>query len=206
MPSTTMTWTILTGAKSVDGSIRNWAQHTSVPADQILAEAQAYIYERIRLTEMRFTARVVLAIGDDSVALPTGFLEAVHLQFDGDGILPFIHENGLRRERDTAGDLYPGYPSRWSIIDNEIQFDVELDQALEGDFVYYAPLAALATGNQTNVLTDRFPTLLRRACMAFAYEHRHRTSEMTAELLLVERAIDQANVTADAARRGQIMR
>ncbi len=207
MASTTMTYTILTGAKSQEGSIKYFAQHGTVPAGQILDEAQAYIYERLRAREMTATVAISASAAADTISLPTGFLDPIKLQLDGyPDPLEYLHETLLDKFRDEDGDLYEGWPFEYAIWDEKIQFKWALDAALAGDFVYYKiPDALAASTNETNWLTDRFPTLLRRTCLMFSYEHRHRNAQFSTEAILVESAIEKANVAADMARRGQIM-
>lgn len=209
MASTTLTYGILTGAISVSGSIRHWAQHSSIPADQILEEAQAFIYQTLRVRWMSYETPISLPVGDHTLAVPDDFLDPIWLRFDGDTEdLDYVQENLLAREVDSEGVVEEGRPERWSIFNNLIQFNVKNGEtaAIAGDLLYYRVPPLLSALNATNFLTDRFPTLLRRACLAFAYEHRKRMADFNTEILLVEAAIDRANATGDMARRGQIMR
>lgn len=205
MASTTMTYTILTGDKSTEGSIRYWAQHSLIPAAQILEEAQAFIYERIRAREMRTEGAVSVADAGDTIDLPTGFLDPIKLTLDGLGEIIYVHEDILEKLTDADGNLFEGPPTEYAIWDEKIQFARATDAAYAGDLLYYGTPAALSGANETNFLTDRFPTLLRRACLMYSYEHRHRPDLFQAELALVEQAIRLANTAEDMSRRGQIM-
>lgn len=210
MASTTHTYTILTGTVSTAGSIRNWVQHSSIPAAQILAEAEAYIYAQIRVREMMTSAAITIASGAYTTALPTGFLDPVSLRLDEDSTdLDYVQENLLGRIIDENGSVEEGRPARWALYDDLIQYDVANDEAsaLNGDMVYYKlPDSLAASTNETNFLTDKYPWLLRRACTMFGYEHRKRSAEFLAEQKLVDEAIMQVNQSADMSRRGQILR
>lgn len=209
MASTTHTYAILTGTISTAGSIKNWVQHSSVPADQILAEAEAYIYAQIRVQDMITTAALTIASGAYTSSLPADFLDPVSIRLDEDSTdLDYVQENLLGRIVDEDGAVETGRPARWTLYDDTIHYDVANDEstALNGDIVYYKRPAALATANQTNFLTDKYPWLLRRACLMFGYEHRKRMTEFVSEQRLVDEAIMQVNRDADMHRRGQIMR
>lgn len=201
------TYTILTGAKTVDGSIKNWLNNSRIPSTSILTEAEAWIYQRLRAREMIASATVAFVAGDSTKALPASFLEPISLRPYGWGEeLPYVHETLLRRDRNSAGALYSATPSEWSIIDNLITLDSACSAALSCDFIYYKQPDALAGGNETNFLTSRFPTLLRMACMARAYEWLKQQDQATGYINAALGEIEAANATADAARRGQWLR
>lgn len=205
MASTTSTYTILTGAKTVDGSIRSWAQHSLVPAAQILEEAQAWIFERLRVREMTSIEPISLAIGASTMAAPTGYLAPIKLELDGLDKIDFVREDNFPRFVDSDATLTIGTPNYWTVIGTTIYFDTQLDTAQLGRLWCYKQPAALSVSNPTNFLTDRFPTLLRRACLMFAYESRHRAADFQAETLLAEQAIMNANVQDDMAKHGQVL-
>jgi len=202
---------VLVAPKSTLGSIKNWINHDTVDPTQILAEAQAYIYAKLRAREMQVSTTVAGVQDQAWIALPDGFLDPIELKFDGDGEpLEFVHETLLDRVYDPDGTFSSGQPLRWSIFDERIQFDCPVDVTAlpyTGRLIYYATPAPLATvTNPTNFLTSRFPTLLRRACLAFGYEARNRADMMQAQLALLDPAIDDANRAADMSRRGQSLR
>lgn len=214
MASTTFTYTILTGAISTAGSIRNWTQHSSIPAEQILDEAQALIYTSLRVQEMIRTERVSIGAGLEYASLPDRFLDPIGFRLDEDKWeLDYVQENLLGRERDADGAILTGRPERWTILttDSDIgrmEFDVANDEteALLGDMIFYRTPELLGASVQTNFLTDRYPTLLRRACLALAFEHRKRWAEFRDEVSLANDAIAAANIAGDMRRRGQLMR
>lgn len=204
-------YTTLIAAKSTPGSIKAWGGHASLESDRILTEAQAYIYQRLRVREMRKTVLVSLTSGDSYKALSAistaGFLDPIGFRLDGDSEdLPYVHETGLQRLRDSDGALSTGWPSRWAILDEQMQFDVAVDQNITGRMVFYETPTVLSGENTTNFLTSRFPTLLRRACLMFAWEQQRRADLFAEEQALTDAAIDQANATEDFSRRGAIYR
>lgn len=198
----------LTGSKSTEGSIKFLANHETLPVANILIEAQTYIYQRLRIQDMIATAEISGAIGDSFVALPTRFLSPIWLRLDGDGAeLNYVHEAVLDRFKDSDGNLYPGRFKQYAIINNRIEFDCEADDDFAGDICFYQQPAALATGaNNTNFLTDRFPSLLIDTCMAFAWKARNRADMYQAQIngpMGVDAQIAQANISGDLMRMGQ---
>lgn len=205
--STAFTYAILTGDKSVEGSIKYWVNHDEIPVSQIMELAQNRIYRDLRTRDMMATIDVVIDQGSDSESLPEEFLEPIGLLLDGDSEeLPFVHENFAQRLRDGSRDLLSGWPSRWTIMDSEMQFDVALDRDASGSLMAYIQLPYLGVSNQSNFLTDRYPTVLLSACLVFAYKARNRDDMMLAEEKTLQGYIMDANALTDRLRRGQRLR
>ena len=197
----------LTGAKSVEGSIRWWGNHTKIPATQVLYEAEAYIYSQIRVRQMRAAETLALLTGDSGIPFPSDYQALIELKIFGDANpLPFVHENLLNRFRDDNGVLTEGRPNRFADIANEISFDCRADADYNMRLWYYATPASLSTLNPTNWLTIGYPTLLRYVCTAFAFQDRKRHSEALDYFKLAQIEIDNANSGDDLARNTQILR
>lgn len=199
-----MDYTSLTGTKATTGSIRSWVNHATVPADEILTEAQAWIYQKLRCREMQTSATGTIAVGSDGFALPSGFIAPLKLTIhDGSEELLYQHEQLFRMPRDENGDLPEGMPTVWSIIDNAAQFDAIADEEFDYTLYYYGAPAALSGSNLTNFLTVRYPTLLRRTCMMFAYEFMKQFDAQDRAELMANRALAEARIADDARRLGQ---
>jgi len=199
------TYTILTGTKATEGSIKWWGNHSLIPSDQVLTEAQAWIYSRLRVREMRATETVTISASASTFTLPTRYLEPVKLLPNGwSDPIEYIHENLLQRYRDADGALETGDPTEWTVLDEVGTLDSQIGTtALTCKMTYYQKPAALASStNETNWLTDRYPTLLRHVCTYLAYEHRKRR-DASEQLILALKDIDDANVEDDMGRRGQ---
>lgn len=213
MASTTFTYDILTGTVSTSGSIRQWAQHAVIPVEQILEEAQQWIYQRLRHQNMMAVETVAIAADAYTLTPPSDFLDPIELKLWGDDTaLDYVHENMLGRYIDQDGEIQDGRPQRFSYFADLIQFDCAND-GREGDangtlfaeLLYYQMPPLLSSSVQTNWLTDRFGGLLRQTCTAKAYEHRKRP-EASGEYILAEKAINEANIASDFMRRGQLVR
>ena len=200
-------FTTLTGAKTVSGSIASWINWGLIPSEDILTEAQAWIYDRLRCREMRSVATVDVALNASSVALPADYIAPITfsdaLHFDGQGEpTPWVPADELNAQRiyDESNVLGDGYPQCWSDFDEAMQFDVRAQEALKGRLAYYKrPAALAATTNETNFLTIKYPTLLRRVCLAYAYEHRKNRAAYQDNIALAEKDIVDANRNAELA-------
>ena len=198
-----ITFTVLTGTKTTAGSLANWVNRSDLPTSIIVAEAEAMIYETLRVREM--TAREALTFGasTQTAALPTGFLDPISYRpYEWGAPLPFVFEDALEEARDSAGTLQTGAPSKWTIIGETAYVDVLPSAAFSGILLYYKTPTALSGSNETNFLTNRYPSLLRYACMAKAYEHMQdgRAAEYIAAAM---GAVASANTTNELWRRAQ---
>jgi hypothetical protein len=167
--------------------------------------AQALIYERLRVREMQARATLTFALATQTSSLPTGFLDPIGYQpYEWAGDLPFVHENTLDEYRDENGVLESGTPSRWAIVGETAYVNVLPSAAFSGILLYYKSPTALSVSNETNFLTERYPTLLRYACMAKAYEHMK--SEQSANYLgLTMQTIADINSSNELWRRNQFI-
>ena len=202
-----ITYTTLVGAKTTDGSIRQWVNDSTIPAESILTEAEAWIYERLRVREMIAVASpFTFAVDTASAALPSDFLDPIQLLPFGWGgaELLYVHERLLNASRDDDGNLFSGTPSRWTIIGTDAHVDCLCDSDFSGALMYYACPAALSADNATNFLTLRYPTLLRTVCTAFAFSFKKDDARKQIELALAEKALGDAMRTNDLYRNGQI--
>jgi hypothetical protein len=201
-------YTTLVGARTVEGSIRNWVNRTNPPATTILTEAQALIYQRLRCREMVQTATGTLAIGADAIDLSTEvprFRQPVTLLFTGTATLS-RHKPTFKRsievvqnawEWDGDGNRVRGLPLIWSYEGANLQFDKPTDVARPWRLTYHGALAALSASNETNFLTERYPKMLRAACLAQVADFDKAARERNHWYAVLMDEIAQANVDAD---------
>ncbi len=167
----------LVGDREQDGSIKNWCNNSSVPSATILIEAQAWIYQKVRCRQMIATATGTLASGADTITLPTRYRQPIFLFFSGTASvgkhIPSHKPLDWVKAKwsyDGAGVRSTGRPQFWATDADNIQFEINADQAYSYDFLHYAALANLDNTTGTNFLTETYPKLLRAACMHFGYE------------------------------------
>jgi hypothetical protein len=197
-------WTTLTAAKTTSGSIANWANRGDLPTTNILLEAEAAIYERLRVREMMTIATLTFNAAANSASLPSDFLDPIEFRpYGRSSPLPYFHEQTIGMFRDEDGALEEGEASRWSIIGVTAYLDVAAESSYVGKLMYFARPTALSVSNETNFLTVRYPTLLRFACMAKSFEHMKLWAQAQTYLALTEAEIAKANATNESFRRSQ---
>jgi hypothetical protein len=169
-----MDYTTLIADKNTYGSIKSWISYDRIAIDAILEEAQTYLYSRMRVREMRATADVVLSSGAITAALPTRYIDPISMKMRNFnyGIKHKTQESlEARRNWDTAlNNWSQGLPSVFSVYNEVINFDIRADQNYNLRFSFFQQPALLGVSNQTNFLTERYPMLLRLACMRGAAE------------------------------------
>lgn len=200
-----MNYTTLTGSVTTAGSIRYAINFARVDADGILEEAQEWIYQRLRVRQMMATANVSISSAASTASFPTGYLDPIQFGIPG-------HVNTLRLKDaewfrshlgwDEDAALPEGPPSYWCDFDTTIQFDTKADQAYTAKMVFFKKPDLLSGSNETNWLTDRYPTLVRRACLMFSAESRKEYEMMNNAELKALQLIEDIKVESDLAMRG----
>jgi hypothetical protein len=200
-----MDYNTLVASETTVGSLKYAINWSRIDSAGIVAEAEAWIFAKIRVRQMVTESDVAIASGATSAAFPTGYLDPLHLSIPG-------YVNRLRLldvERfrsslawDQSAELPDGLPTYWADIDGEMQFNAAADQAYTAKFVYFKKPTALGTGNTTNWLTDRYPTLLRRTCLMFAAEARKEYEIMDREEARALQMIEEIKQESDLGLRG----
>ncbi len=204
-----MNYTTLVADRDTDGSIKNWVNDSRVPSTTILTEAEAWLYQRLRVRQNLQTATGTLSTGNDTIALPTGYRGRYFFMFTGTATTAkFVPRSSLldfvinQFSYDASGNRVQGLPRYWATDSTNIQFDVQADKNYPYLFKYYGSLAALAGGNETNFLTDDYPTLLKAACLYRAYEHLKNDREKLYWLGVAEKEAMAANAESDQELQG----
>lgn len=215
----TLSYSTLIAAKSTNGSIASWLNHSSVQtsADTIVAEAEAWIYRDLRHWRMltsttgTFTANAqspTTAI--DYIALPADYLEDKVFYVTGTNYQKMtrktIQEVIASYGYDGSGNRIVQQPMIYFNDQSYLKFDSPPDQAYPYLLYYYQQLASLATTN-VNFLTQFYPRLLRCVCCMSAaefmkdvgqgnYDRSYWTEQSMMEL-------QKAQVESDRAQRSQ---
>ena len=168
-----MDYNTLVAAKSVAGSIASWVNYAKLDSVTVLAEAQAEIYDRLRVREMRtLDTSIVTAAGVAAYALPANFLDPVRPLTDDQGnsyVYKPMGELIRRRNYDSSGAIITGTPGFCSVFDEKLQFDCAFATAgWRLQLMCFKSQPPLSSGNTTNFLTTRYPHVLRRACQTRA--------------------------------------
>lgn len=197
------TYTILTGAMTVDGSIKNWIRNSAVPSAAILGEAQDWIYQRLRVRQMMQAATGTLSSGAGTLSLSgLNYRQATLFMFTGTekSVLTKKTLDAVEGawQYDGAGARATGKPSQFAADADSLVFDTLAQQAYTYRFRYYGALTALTvTTNETNFLTDVYSSLLRAACMYRAFEWMKDQKEKTYWKGVAEAEVFEANKDSD---------
>lgn len=200
-----MSYSTLTADKEVAGSIRNLVDRADVAAELIIVEAEAWIYERLRVREMQSrNTTFAFLIDTQSTNLPSDFLDPISFTPYGDTCpLLYVHEEGLLEQREEDGTLTSATPNQWTIIGDVAYVDVSAIETMTGVLLYYARPASLSGSNLTNFLTVKHPSLLRYACMMKAFEQMRDMKRSSDYMTLAMAALNDVKVADDLKRRGQ---
>lgn len=197
-----MTFTTLVADKSTSGSIKSWQNYSKLDSEGILEEAQAMIYGRLRVREMRTADQFTVRVGLSSIDVPDGFLDPI-LAWDITNDCEIVpkEESDLERMRSwTDGVLDTGDPAFYAVYDEAFQFDCKTTTLWKLRATFYKRPDYLATSNPTNWLTKRYPQLLRMACLATGARFAHDDEMFAREQQLLFREIDELSVGDEMAR------
>ena len=200
-----MNYTSLIADKSTSGSIKSWVNYSKLDAESVLEDAEALLYQRLRVREMRASENIPVAIGDDSEALPAGFLDPIITRDITNGFnLLHRSEEELENMRSwLSGSLVSGDPSYFAIFDEAFNFDVKTTTAFTIRCVFYKTPTNLGASNTTNFMTSRYPHVLRAACLASAARYMNEDTAYAREERKLFALIDEINIADEFSRHGQ---
>lgn len=186
---TTMSYTILTGTKDTEGSIKYWVRHTEVPSAYILARAQSAIYQKLRVREMMKRTEGTIAEDATTLAMPSDMLSPIWLGRRGENqgkiqiLDPEHFESRVGENPDDSNNVYPGTPTFATFDKDYFYFDAKADQAYPYRLWYMHKPALLAEStNETNFLTTRYDNILEAMCKHYAWAHRNEDGKSADEL------------------------
>lgn len=198
-------YTTLIAAKTVAGSIKRHVNYDKIDAEVVLENAQTLLYSLLRTREMRASANINVGATQYNVALPAGFLDPFGKLRDTQ-MFRYVQrsEDQLMgaRSYDADGVLKTGQPTYWSIFDEMIQFDLKFKEDRTLFLPYYKQPDLLAASPGTNWLTNRYPHLLRQACLVQAHAFMKNWTGYNAELAVLTPMTERTNAEADLTYRG----
>lgn len=199
-----MTFSVLTGDKDTEGSIKYFVRHSIVPSESILTSAQSLIYSMLRVREMKVRVKGTLTIGADTLTLPTDFMEAISFWLGGDykSKIRILDEEHFEQRvgNDASDDPYDGTPTQCTMDRTKAYFDATPDIAYPYRLWYMATPAPLSLSNESNFMCTRYPHILEAMCKYYAYMHRQMDGEATNWLAVANAAIEKANGEYDLYR------
>lgn len=97
----------------------------------------------------------------------------------------------------TANNLISGSPNQWAIWDGFLQFDLAFDTATQFRLMCMKSLPLLSASNQSNILTDRYPHLIREAGIAAAAAFMKDTEQFNLHQGILAQLIQSINAESD---------
>ena len=198
-------YTTLTGAKTLAGSIKWLVNYERLDTEGILTDAQAYIYGSLRVREMKKSDETLqLDALFYFLNVPSDLLDPIKLRARYGDIINVDEATlfSMQIRDETTGLISEGDPSYYAIYDEDLTFDTTPTEDLNLQLLYYARPAALSSGNTTNWLTTRYPNIVRHACQYFAYLQMENDAQAERHKSMTDELIGRANVEADLVRRG----
>ena len=188
----------------------------------MLADAQQLIYQEFRVREMRFGPYpLLLNIGDVSFKLPPGFLDPIAVLGQYQEEIKLKDLMTLQRARfiqGTTSDFsisdfqspdfqttigwVQSVPQWYAIFGEQFQFDCASNAQVVYWALYYGSPPLLSHINKTNFLTDRYPHILRAACLAAAADFRKDDADYTRCATRLTAMITSAQTKDDLSNRG----
>lgn len=203
-----MDYATLIADKSTNGSIANWTNHSKLPAAAIVALAESWIYSRLRVRDMISTASGTVTLGSRSIDVSSlKVLEPIALRRYGDqdgGPIRLLDPEHFesRTHFDNNNNPVTGTPTEAVMQGDVIHLNTLADRDIKYRFAYFGrPDPLSATG--TNILTERYETLLLAICLHFAYLHMQSPELATTWLQLGQNSIEEANREFDMASASQ---
>ena len=196
-----MNYASLVGDKNTAGSIARWVNYAKLDGDVVLAEAQAILFQTLRVREMRtLDTSITASAGDYAEALPANFLDPICLRDANNNRYDLRVPADLMRKRQIDGGTglpVQGQPIYWSVFDEKLQFEVAFNAAQALQLLCFKSPALLSGTNQANFLTNRYPHLLRKACVLQAWDFMRNETEYAKAKADLEETVGMTNAEAD---------
>lgn len=186
------------------GAVKDWLGRandseylTEARVGDMIAFAEADIYRRLRVREME--AAVDLTVDDQTVDLPTGYVETRRIYLTGSPLLMLEY----RAPPQFWGEVKAattGQPSTYTIEGDSIVFGPAPDATYTGKHLYYKKLPALSSATNT-LFTDNPDLFLYGALMhAAPFTGAEDAARMQMFAGLFETAVARAQQQSDRSR------
>ena len=203
-----MDYTTLIASRETAGSIKFQINYDRIDSVAILDEAEKWIYQRLRTFDMMAIEPIAIAADAVSVTKPTGFLDPIHFGIPGH-VNRFKYWDLERFQASLAWDdtatLPVAPPTVYTRSGDSLLFNAKADQAYTGKIAFFKSPTPLSGSNETNWLTDRYPSLLRRVTLMFAAEARKEYEMFDRTELRALKDIAEIKVESDLNLRGMEM-
>jgi hypothetical protein len=157
--------------------------------------AEERLRRELRTRQMLVVARADTTAGDETVGLPTDFLEMrdVHIRTTPATSISYLSPNAFYA---TARTTEAGKPVNYTILASEIQFAPIPDDAYSIQMLYYGKPQLLTDTNITNVFMSNYPDALLYAALGEAEPYLMNDARLQTWAALYDRSITAIS-TAD---------
>lgn len=205
-----MDYDSLIASKGTPGSIANWVNFSDalLPLADILGDAQALIYDSLRVSYMRDIVDLTLPAGESVVAQPASTLQIIGIWDDQNSKLWAKDEVSLQNMRtvdEQAATWQASRPQAYSEFGGSIQFDTTADAEYKFKMMGFFIPAPLSETNKTNFLTTRWPQMLRTACLAIAADFLNDDAKYARFLQRLSPLVGQANASGERMLAGMVV-
>lgn len=168
---------------------------TSDTVDFIISLAEAEMSRRLRIRELKETATLNAVGGNNEVAYPTDFNQAVSLVNDDGSEITYASPSVFAREGYYRKS---GKPQKFFIDGGNFILGGIPDTNYSITLKYYKKIANLSVSNTTNDVLTAYPDLYLYMCLKHAYFASQDVEKETLFEMRVEKIIAELNRTDDA--------
>lgn len=144
-------------------------------------------------------AATVDGVNVNGTSLVTAIIDANTFQFlvlDASATVGGVNGGGAAASY-TANNLISGTPTQWATWATGLHFDGAFSTATQFRLMCFKSMPLLSAINPTNFLTDRYPQLLRVACMASAAAFMKDDNEEQKNVAKLQQMIQSINAESD---------
>jgi hypothetical protein len=156
--------------------------------------AEIRLQRDLRTRVMLKSATATMTSGDNTVGLPTDFLEMRDLFIQGSPRVTVSYLTPSAFSRDARAQE-SGKPVYYTVIGQELQFAPIPDTAYVLEMLYFYKPTVLATGNQSNVFLANYADAMLYASLAEAEPYLMNDARIQTWAALYDRAIGNINTT-----------
>jgi len=180
----------MTDYSSLKTAIANYLGRSDLTSQipDFIQLAEERLRRDLRTRQMLVVARADTTAGDETVGLPTDFLEMrdVHLRTTPVKSVSYLTPNAFYA---TARTTEAGPPVNYTILATEIQFAPIPDTAYSIQMLYYGKPQLLSDTNITNVFIANYPDALLYASLGEAEPYLMNDARLQTWATLYDRAI-----------------
>jgi hypothetical protein len=200
LPSTTANFTNYTGFKLMVADYLDRPDLTTI-IPTFIALAEARLARELRTRKMLVVARANTVAGQETIGLPTDFLEMrdVHLRTDPASPVKYLSPNSFFA---TARATQSGKPVDYTILSSEIQFAPIPDTVYSTQMLYYSKPTVLSSTNTTNIFLTNYPDALLYAALGEAAPYLMNDARLQTWGTLYDRAISTISVADQSSEYG----